>query len=234
MSKQKSTASELMGDVLNAELVVEYLEQHPNFFEQHGHLLAQMNLRHQQAGSVSLIERQQRILREQVTALQEEITALMANARRNEKIFKGYSALYVQLLNCDTIDDVLASMKQTFQDQLALPELSLKFFDSPIDLPEQYSFASDTHKQLLSKRFEKQSVYLGRLTKEEQKLLFRDEQVESVALVLLGHNQELGMLAFGSKNPAHFDPEMDYLLITQLQALLSVILPRLLAQSNAR
>lgn len=231
MSEQKSTA-ELMGDVLDAELVVEYLEQHPNFFEQHGHLLAQMNLRHQQAGSVSLVERQQRILREQITVLQEEITALMVNARRNESIFKGYSALYVQLLNCETIDDVLASMTQTFQEQLALPELSLKFFDSPIELPEQYAFASDTHKQLLSKRFNSQSVYLGRLTKEEQKLLFRDEQVESVALVLLGNNQELGMLAFGSKDPAHFDPEMDYLLITQLQALLSVILPRLLAQSK--
>lgn len=232
MSEQKSTAAELMGNILDAEMVVEYLEQHPNFFEQQGHLLSQMNLRHQQAGSISLVERQQRILREQIAALQEEITALMVNARRSEKIFKGYSALYVQLLKCETIDDVLASMKETFQQELALPELSLKFFDSPIELAEQYSFTSDTHKQLLSKRFANGSVYLGRVSKEEQKLLFRDEQVESVALVLLGNNQELGMLAFGSKDPAHFEPEMDYLLITQLQALLSAILPRLLAQTD--
>ena len=41
---------------------------------------------------------------------------------------------------------------------------------------------------------------------------FRDEQVESVALILLGKEQELGMLAFRSKDPAHFDPDMDYLL----------------------
>lgn len=232
MSEQKSTAEPFMGDVLSAELVLEYLEQHPNFFVEHEHLLSQMNLRHHQAGTVSLVERQQRVLRDKVATLEEEITSLMVNARRNEQIFKGYSALYVQLLQCETLDDILAKMKETFKQEFALPELSLKFFDSPIELPEQYSFASDTHKQLLSKRFKDTSIYLGRISKEEQKLLFRDEQVESVALVLLGRHQELGMLAFGSKNPAHFEPDMDYLLMTQLQALLSVILPRMLAEQE--
>ncbi|MCC5854716.1 MAG: DUF484 family protein [Idiomarina sp.] len=230
MNEQKSTAAAFPEETIDASLVVEYLEQHPHFLEEHPELLSQLNLRHQQAGSVSLVERQQRILREQINALQEEITALMANARRNEMIFKGYSALYVELLNCETLEEALASLKKTFQEQLALPELSLKFFDSPVDLPEQYTFAADTHRKLLSKRFVDQPIYLGRLTQEEQRLLFRDEEVESVALVLLGQNQELGMLAFGSKDPAHFEPAMDYLLITQLQALLSVILPRLMRQ----
>lgn len=230
MNEQKSTAEQLSDELLDASLVIEYLEQHPNFFEQHPQVLASMNMRHQQAGSVSLVERQQRILREQIVALQEEITALMGNARRNEKIFKGYSALYVELLNCHSLEQVLACLEQTFREQLGIPELSLKFFDSPVELPEQFTFTSDTHKQLLSKRFVEKPIYMGRLTNEEQKLLFQDERVESVALVLLGQQRELGMLAFGSKDPAHFDPDMDYLLITQLQALLSVILPRLLQQ----
>ena len=228
MNEHKSAAVELTEDSVDEALVMDYLEQNPDFFDRHPDVLVRLNMRHQQSGSVSLVERQQRILREQIGALQDEITVLMGNARRNEQIFKGYSALYVDLLHCDTLDDVLESLKKTFQEQLALPELSLKFFDSPVDLPEQYTFASDTHKQLLSKRFQGHSVYLGRLTQDEQKLLFRDEPVESVALVLLGQNQELGMLAFGSKDPAHFDPDMDYLLITQLQALLGVILPRVL------
>ncbi|CUS47892.1 MAG: hypothetical protein HLUCCO02_04880 [Idiomarinaceae bacterium HL-53] len=233
MNEHKSAALELTESSVDEELVTDYLEQNPDFFDRHPNLLVRMNMRHQQAGSVSLVERQQRILREQINALQEEITQLMGNARRNEQIFRGYSALYVELLNCETLEDVLQSLKKTFQEQLALPELSLKFFDSPVALPEQYTFSSDTHKQLLSKRFEKKHVYLGRISNEEQKLLFRDEQVESVALILLGKEQELGMLAFGSKDPAHFDPDMDYLLITQLQALLSVILPRLISSQDA-
>jgi len=230
MNEQNSSAEQLNQSLLDAELVIEYLEQHPNFFEQHPQVLANMNVRHQQAGSVSLVERQQRILREQIVALQEEITALMSNARRNESIFKGYSALYVELLKCESLEQVLASLEKTFHEQLGLPGLSLKFFDSPMALPEQFTFTSDTHKQLLSKRFQEKPIYMGRLSKEEQQLLFGNEPIESVALVLLGQQQELGMLAFGSKDAAHFDPDMDYLLITQLQALLSVILPRLLQE----
>lgn len=230
MNEHKSAAVKITESDLDETLVMDYLEQNPDFFDRHPDVLVRLNMRHQQAGSVSLVERQQRILREQIGALQDEITLLMGNARRNEQIFKGYSELYVELLHCDSLEDVLGSLKKTFQEQLALPELNLKFFDSPVELPEQYTFASDTHKQLLSKRFVDQSVYLGRLTQEEQKLLFKDEPVESVALILLGQNQELGMLAFGSTDAAHFDPDMDYLLITQLQALLGVILPRLLEE----
>lgn len=228
MSDQKSTAETLISEQLDPEMVAEYLLSAPDFFERHPEVLSQLRMRHEQEGSVSLVERQQRVLRERISALQEEITDLMANARRNELIFKGYSALYVDLLYCDTLEDVLNSLQKTFHEQLALPGLSLKFFESPIDLPEQYTFAADTHRKLLSKRFNDQTIYLGRLTGEERQLLFRDESIESVALVLLGKEGELGMLAFGSKDPSHFDPAMDYLLITQLQALLSVILPKLL------
>lgn len=230
MTKQDSTAElrNAGSERLDDTLIAEYLQENPDFFDRNPELLTRINLQHHNEGSVSLVERQQRILRSQIAELQEEITELMSNARRNEMIFRGYSALYVDLLRCETLTEVLDSLRTTFQQQLALPELTLKFFDSPVSLPDQFTFAADTHKQLLSKRFGDSSVYLGRLTQEEQRLLFQDTKVESVALVLLGRDQQLGMLAFGSKDPSHFDPSMDYLLINQLQALLSVILPIML------
>jgi uncharacterized protein YigA (DUF484 family) len=46
---------------------------------------------------------------------------------------------------------------------------------------------------------------------------------------LLGEKGELGILAIGSKNSGHFHPEMDTLLITQLQQFLTILLPKLLA-----
>jgi uncharacterized protein len=39
---------------------------------------------------------------------------------------------------------------------------------------------------------------------------------------------ELGMLAVSSKDPSHFNPDMDTLLITQLQQFLSILLPKLM------
>ena len=86
--------------VIDDTLIRAYLEQNPDFFERHDDLLSRLSVSHERKGSVSLVERQQQKLRERVNQLEEEITELMINARRNEAIFKAYSKLYVQLLNC--------------------------------------------------------------------------------------------------------------------------------------
>lgn len=213
-------------------LIREYLVENPDFFVRNEDLLMHLQFQHTQRGAVSLVERQQQKLREQVKILQEEITELLVNARRNEEIFHAYSDLYVRLLRCQDLPQVLAELQTTFEQQLKLPALSLKFFNSPIELEAQYLFTSDTHKQLLSKRFIDGPIYLGRLTEQELKLLFQDESVASVALMLLGDEGEIGMLAVGSPTASHFDPAMDKLLINQLQALLTALLPTLLAQNE--
>ncbi len=218
--------------VVDDSLIASYLEENPDFFERHPALLQQMSLRHSQRGAVSLVERQQQVLRDRIRLMEEEITDLMTTARRNEELFRYYSELYVKLLGCRSLAEVMDSLQQTFAEQLHMPALSLKFFDSPLELDEQFTFAADTHKQLLSKRFADGPVYLGRLTGEEQRLLFPAESIASVALLLLGDKGELGMLAIGNQDAGHFEPAMDTLLVRQLQALLSMILPPLLAHHD--
>jgi uncharacterized protein YigA (DUF484 family) len=66
------------------------------------------------------------------------------------------------------------------------------------------------------------------LNQHEKQLLFGDGIAESVALVLLGDKRDLGILAIGSADPIHFDPDMDTLLIKQLQEFLNVSMPGLL------
>ena len=85
MNKEKQIAQELDISAIDAELVADYLRANPDFFAHYPNVLQRLNLKHQQDGSVSLIERQQRVLREKITALEDEITALMSQAQRNEK-----------------------------------------------------------------------------------------------------------------------------------------------------
>lgn len=230
MSGAPKTSAEMR---LDDQMIREYLKENPDFFTDNDDLLSVLQFKHSEKGAVSLVERQQQKLRHRVRELEEEITELMVNARRNEAIFNAYSKLYVELLRCTSLPQVLDKLQTTFEVELEMPALSLKFFNSPTELEEQYTFTSDTHKQLLSKRFEDDPVYLGRLTEQEQQLLFRDEQVASVALLLLGEQGDLGMLAVGSRHAGHFEPAMDKLLITQLQALLSALLPKLLVSNDA-
>ncbi|MDN7124716.1 DUF484 family protein [Pseudidiomarina terrestris] len=215
-------------------LIAAYLEENPDFFDRHPELLQQLSVRHQTKGAVSLVERQQQVLRQRVQHLEEEITELMVTARRNEELFRYFSELYLKLLQSQSIEEVMDSLQQTFSEQLQMPALTLKFFDSPLELETQFTFAADTHKQLLSKRFRDDSIYLGRLTTDEQKLLFPDESIASVVLLLLGDKGELGMLAIGNHDAGHFEPAMDTLLVKQLQVLLSQILPPLLKHHEAR
>lgn len=212
---------------LDDQVIAEYLRENPDFFQRQPSLLADLRLPHEAQGAVSLVERQQHMLRDQIELLREEITELMANARRNERIFRGYSALYTKLLRCGSLMEVSAALHDTFVNELSLPELTLKFFHDDHRVPDSYRFSADTHKQLLSKRFTDEPVYFGRITQDELKLLFPGKPVQSVALMLLGRDPKVGLLALGSHDPSHFDPNMDYLLISQLQALLSVILPSL-------
>jgi len=221
-------AKKIPTPVVDDTLIAEYLEENPDFFEHHPKLLQQLSLRHQERGAVSLVERQQQVLRQRIMQLEEEITDLMVTARRNEELFRAYSDLYVQLLECVDLAGIMDALQQTFSQQLNMPALSLKFFDSPIELDKQFTFAADTHKKLLSKRFQNAQVYLGRLTEDEKKLLFPNEPIASVALLLLGEQGELGMLAIGNQDAGHFEPAMDTLLVRQLQALLTKILPPLL------
>ena len=171
--------------VIDDSLIRAYLEENPDFFERHDDLLNSLTVSHERKGTVSLVERQQQKLRERVNQLEEEITELMINARRNEAIFKAYSELYVRLLKCRTLQQAIDALRNTFEEDLGLSALTLTLFDSPIEVSEQLVVAADTPRQLLSKRFDDSPIYLGRLTEQERRLLFQDEAVHSVALMSL-------------------------------------------------
>jgi len=219
----------LTAQALDDALIVDYLQENLDFFQKHPQLLAEMQVTHGPRGAISLVERQQQVLRQRIHQLEDEITELMVNARRNEDIFRRYSQLYVRLLSSTSLTEVSNHLQKTFHEELNLAALKLKFFDTSLKLPAAHTFTADTHKQLLSKRFVDSSLYLGRLTDAEQRLLFPNESIQSVALMLLGDDGDLGLLAIGSQDPGHFEPAMDKLLVGQLQALLGAVLPPLVA-----
>ncbi|HAS15030.1 MAG TPA: DUF484 domain-containing protein, partial [Idiomarina abyssalis] len=83
-----SSESNIMANErLDDSLIREYLQENPDFFTRNDDLLTQLQFQHSEKGAVSLIERQQQKLRLRVNQLEEEITELMINARRNEAIF---------------------------------------------------------------------------------------------------------------------------------------------------
>jgi uncharacterized protein YigA (DUF484 family) len=224
--QQKSTlnvAPSFAGsDVMTADEVTKYLITHPEFFADHPQLLEQLEIPHIHKGSVSLVERQSEQLRHKVHQLSSKLSQLIAIATQNEEIYRIYADLNLRILRCTDISTVQMVLAEVMQEQLNLASVALKPYKGAFALPE-------IQRKLFSeKRFKENAFFFGRLSEHEKKLLFNDQEAESVALLSLGARGELGILAIGSKDPGHFNPDMDTLLITQLQQFLSILLPKLL------
>lgn len=213
---------------LDALLVARYLEQHPEFFVEHHELLLAMKLPHAQRGSVSLVERQQELLREQNQQLREEITALMTVAQHNEDVYRAFCGFFLSLLDCRAPLQLKQAMQRHLQQPLKLSAINLLPSNAQQSDPFDRRLPLDRQAlaNLVKERVREDSpYYFGRLNQQDQSLLFEGEQAASVALVLL--DGQLGVLAFGSAQPDHFNPQLDVLLLGQLRLLIGNVLNRM-------
>lgn len=199
-----------------------FLLQNPEFFAEHSDLLEKIKLPHEQKGSVSLVEIQSDQLRKKVRQLNFKLNQLVSIAKQNEKIYRVYTDLNVQLLRCESVAEVQFTLEDVLQERLQLSSAVIKSFKGPHAIPELQQ------RLFTEKRFKNTNFFFGRLSQHERQLLFGESPAESVALMLLGDNRELGILGISSSDASHFTPDMDTLLLQQLQQVLNIILPEMM------
>ncbi|MCG7651297.1 MAG: DUF484 family protein [Pseudomonadota bacterium] len=199
-----------------------FLLQNPEFFAEHPDLLEKIKLPHEQKGSVSLVEIQSDQLRKKVRQLNFKLNQLVSIAKQNEKIYRVYTDLNVQLLRCESVAEVQFTLEDVLQERLQLSSAVIKSFKGPHAIPELQQ------RLFTEKRFKSTNFFFGRLSQHERQLLFGESPAESVALMLLGDNRELGILGISSSDASHFTPDMDTLLLQQLQQVLNIILPEMM------
>jgi len=199
-----------------------FLLENPEFFAAHPDLLEKIKLPHEQKGSVSLVEIQSDQLRKKVRQLNFKLNQLVTIAKQNEKIYRVYTDLNVQLLRCESVAEVQFTLEDVLQERLQLSSAIIKSFKGPHAIPELQQ------RLFTEKRFKNTNFFFGRLSQHERQLLFGESPAESVALMLLGDNRELGILGISSSDPSHFTPDMDTLLLQQLQQVLNIILPEMM------
>ncbi len=209
-------------NLIDAEQVAAYLIENPSFFTQFPQIIEQISIPHTHKGSVSLVELQSEQLRKKVRSLSHKLNQLISIAKQNEAIYRIYADLNLRILKSTNLGDLKFILEEVIQENLQLSSVTLKPFKGAHALPEIQ------RRLFIEKRFKIHKFFFGRLSDHERKLLFADQEANSVALLLIGDLGELGILAIGSKDPGHFNPDMDTLLITQLQQFLGVLLPKML------
>ncbi|KAA8996433.1 DUF484 domain-containing protein [Affinibrenneria salicis] len=216
---------------LSDERVLQFLQQHPDFFIRNAWHIEQMQIPHPVRGTVSLVEWQLARQRHHIAQLEEEITLLMEQAHINERLFHQLLQLQTQLAGADSLHDMLDRL-QRWARKLGLAGASVRLFSDKwrIGAPSDFThlaLSRTLFEPLRIQRLGQKNHYLGGLNGPELLLLLpQAKQVGSVALSLMGGNEELGVLIFSSRDSYHYQDGMGTVLLQQLATMLPAMLER--------
>ncbi len=228
-------SEELPADGIDEASVAAYLREHPDFFERHPQVLTALEVPHRPGGAaVSLIERQVARLRERNAELEGRLAELMRAARDNERVGNRLLGLGRGLLEADSTDAVVATVRETLLSDSGVDEVVLRLIDPRAAAdradPNRYLDPDSDDGAALAGPLAAGAPVCGTLTQQQIAALFRGrtDAIGSAALVPLRAGQPIGVLGLGSRDPEHFQADMGTLFLGQLGELVAAGLTRYL------
>ncbi len=213
--------------------VVSYLTAHRDFFARHPEVLASLAIPHDESGgSVSLIERQVQVLRDENTALRRKLRDLLATARVNEalggRLHQACLAL-AKLRSMDELQENLAGCLERFFD-VGFVALKIARSNTQPEGPGWVDPAEPRYQRLYDRVAHGKSACDDRLPKDLLEFLFVQDapRVGSCAVVPAGGSTPIAILAMGAEEADRFRADLGTLYLDRLGEFLGAVLQRLL------
>ncbi|MNF35778.1 hypothetical protein D3C85_386570 [compost metagenome] len=213
---------------LDAAAVADYLRRHPEFFVEHDELLPELRIPHQRGDTISLVERQVKLLRERNIEMRHRLSQLMDVARDNDRLFDKTRRLVLDLLDAASLEEVVSTVEDSLRHQFQVPFVGLILFsDTPLAVGRSVSSA-EAH-QAIGGLLAGGKTVCGVLREHELNFLFGESaarQVGSSAVVALSYQGLHGVLAIGSVDPQHYKSSLGTLFLGYIAEVLARVLPR--------
>ncbi|MGH8310857.1 MAG: DUF484 family protein [Steroidobacteraceae bacterium] len=197
------------------EAVARYLQHNPDFFERHQPLLARLRLPHARSNStISLVERQVEVLREKHAAIEQKLADFVKVARANDAVADRIHRLTRRLLRAESreaaIAEIEASLREDFDAFTSVLVLIGPSDESGGQRFRRVVSPEDPALKTFESLFASGKPRCGQVRDTQREFLFGTEAADigSVALVPLGRNGALGLLALGSSDRDRFHPGM--------------------------
>ncbi|SDH07442.1 hypothetical protein SAMN05216603_105322 [Pseudomonas benzenivorans] len=213
---------------LDSATVAAYLRLHPEFFIDHDELIPELRIPHQRGDTVSLVERQVKLLRERNIEMRHRLSQLMDVARDNDRLFDKTRRLVLDLLDAASLEELVSAVEDSLRHEFQVPFVSLILF-SETPLPVGRSVSSAEAHQAIGGLLAGGKTICGVLRSHELAFLFGDgeaERVGSAAVVALSHQGLHGVLAIGSADPQHYKSSLGTLFLGYIAEVLARVLPR--------
>jgi uncharacterized protein YigA (DUF484 family) len=211
---------------LDSNRVAAWLTEHPEFFIEQPDLLRQLVLPHPSGQAVSLLEKQNTLLREDLKQAQAQLHTLMTRGRRNDQLFHHLQELVLALLQVESWPDRLDVLGQVLRDHFGIEQWLLLLKDErfAVTIPEVHVVSDERLSALCPDLSEQASCWVGAGSAEVLALLPGALANASQAQLLLQRDHRtLGALILVAQDPSQFEADMDTLFLEFLAQVLSAL-----------
>lgn len=211
---------------MQTEDIARYLAGHPEFFDQHPHLLTDVRVSHPFDGrAVSIAERQILNLREKHKLLETKLAELIEFGEENDAIAEKMHHLSRALMTVRELPTLLQVLKLNLHDDFGIPHTALRIWHGSAPLAE-FAAVSEAVKNWSAQTSQ---PHCGTVPMNEMADWFTGvSQLRSFAAVPLQAEHSMGVLVLASEDAQRFYPQMGTLYLQRLGELLAAALQRLL------
>ena len=221
---------------LSDQQIADYLQQHPEFFQNHLDLLEHMHLPHPSGTAISLIAKQLELFRIRHQEQENQLAALIDIARENDAAFNRMHELTLAMLEANSIQDAVANLSEVLAECFLTDFVAVKIIKDQVDSPLNNLFVDPSDKLLshFSAELSSNQPKCGRPTFVQAQFLFGDMAAEgkSCAIIPMVFTQLEGLLAIGSRDEGRFHYSMGSLFLTQMSEIIGTRLISLLHHSE--
>ncbi|NSL53674.1 DUF484 family protein [Uliginosibacterium aquaticum] len=203
---------------MNANDIIAFFKQHPEFFDEHPEILNQLTVPHPVNGqAISLTERQLLTLREKLAQVQGKLAELVSFGEENDVIAEKVHRLTLSLLQAESFEAVNFAVYNHLQEDFAVPHVALRIWNSILKRPVPEFI--EVSEELRFYAADLRQPYCGAAQNQEILAWFGEAAplLRSVSLIPLRRDAQIfGMLALGSEDPQRFFPEMGTMYVERI------------------
>ena len=194
---------------MRADDVAQYLQDHPQFFEEHADTLLQINLPHPHGGrTISLSERQLVALREKNKQLENKLREMIAFAKENESLQNKAYEFTVALFAARDLATLCEMVPHLLRDIFSVPHIALQLWETSPPSAEILAFAeSQPQPFCMHHAAQETASWFGEISSALQSFAY---------LPLYAGSQTIGLLVLASEDKQRFYPDMGTIFLQRI------------------
>jgi uncharacterized protein YigA (DUF484 family) len=206
---------------MRAEEVAQYLQNNPQFFEEHVETLVQINLPHPHGGrTISLSERQLLALREKNKELEKKLREMIMFAQDNDALQHKVHEFVVALFAARDLETLQEMIPHLLRDIFSIPHTVLRLWQTEPPSAEVLAFADAQQQPVcLHHPAHDSAAWFGEHAPQLHSYVY---------LPLRAGIETIGLLVLASEDKQRFYPEMGTVFLQRIaEAVASALHPYL-------